>query len=333
MRVADDDVRTPVRAPGGDFHGMVGRSSAMRQVFELIERVAMTDAPVLIVGETGTGKELVARAIHARGPRRDGPYVPINCAALPRDLIESELFGYQRGAFSGALVDHLGLIRAGSGGTVLLDEITEMSSALQAKLLRVLQEGTVRPVGSVTEVPVDVRFAASSNRDVDAALRAGHLRPDLYYRLAVGVIAVPPLRDRGDDVALLIEHYLAVLNHRHGATSLAEIRSIATDALALLFSRPWPGNVRELFNVLERSFIASPSQHIQRKDLSLSPFGELAAAPFASSAVPLAATYAESERALIERTLDLAGGNKARAARQLGISRKRLYARIAKYEL
>ena len=333
MRVADDEARAPLCAPGGDFHGVVGRSSAMRQVFELIDRVALTDAPVLIVGETGTGKELIARAIHERGSRRAGPYVPINCAALPRDLIESELFGYQRGAFSGALVDHLGLIRAAGGGTVLLDEITEMSPALQAKLLRVLQEGTVRPVGSLTEMPVDVRFIASSNRDVDAALRAGHLRPDLYYRLAVGVISVPPLRERGDDVALLIDHYLAVLNQRYRTTVLTGLRGIATDALALLLSRAWPGNVRELFNVLERSFIASPAQHIQRKDLSLSPFGEFDAAPFAASAGLPASTYAESERALIERTLDLAGGNKARAARQLGISRKRLYARIAKYEL
>jgi two-component system, NtrC family, response regulator HydG len=200
-----------------------------------------------------------------------------------------------------------------------------MSPDLQAKLLRVLQEGTVRPVGSVSEVPVDVRFIASSNRDLDAALRAGLLRSDLYYRLCVGVISVPPLRERGEDIALLVEHYLGVLNQRYESTAMTGGRGIEHDALDDLLRRPWPGNVRELFNVLERAFIASRSRHIERKDLAMPVMSN------AQAAIPTAATCDEHERVLIQRTLDSAGGNKARAARQLGISRKRLYSRIAKY--
>jgi len=319
MRVADDEAQAPLCAPGGDFHGVVGRSSAMRQVFELIDRVASTDAPVLIVGETGTGKELIARAIHERGSRRDGPYVPINCAALPHELIESELFGYQRGAFSGALVDHLGLIRAAGGGTVLLDEITEMSPALQAKLLRVLQEGTVRPVGSLTEMPVDARFIASSNRDVDAALRAGHLRPDLYYRLAVGVISVPPLRERGDDVALLIDHYLAVLNQRYRTTVLTEFRGIATDALALLLSRAWPGNVRELFNAVEQAALQLPASPARPEHATWDPY-----------VATRARAMAEFDRAYFE-ALVRRGSNLSQLARDAGIDRRYLLRILDRY--
>ena len=325
----DESLNGPVTLHGA-FHGVVGRSPVMQRLFEQVARVAAGSAPVLIVGETGTGKELIARAIHDRGPRRAGPFVAVNCAALPRELIESELFGYKRGAFSGALTEHLGLVRAAAGGTVLLDEITEMSPELQAKLLRVVQELSVRPVGSIAEVAVDVRFVASTNRDPDSVLRGGVLRRDLYYRLAVGEIAVPPLRERGDDVVLLVEHYLAVLNQRYGGT---ERRSLAGDALEALLHRPWPGNVRELFNVVERAFIAAPSLQIRCKDLALPPLAS-DPAPVAPSAFrPGVSTYAETERALIVRTLDSTDGNKARAARQLGISRKRLYARIAKYAL
>jgi transcriptional regulator with PAS, ATPase and Fis domain len=329
VRVADGDGVLATRLLRGECHGVVGRSPAMQQVFDEIERVATGSAPVLIVGETGTGKELIARAIHERSARCRGPYVAINCAALPRELVESELFGYRRGAFSGALMDHPGLFRAAYGGTVLLDEITEMSHELQAKLLRVLQERTVRPVGAVTEEALDVRFIASSNRDLDDALRAGLLRTDLYYRLSVGVIAVPPLRARADDVALLSEHHLGVLNQRYGGT-MRERRGITRDALEALACNGWPGNVRELFNVLERAFMACRSPLIQRADLALP---SSCSAPAAATRTAAASTYAESERALIERTLDSTGGNKARAARQLGISRKRLYARIAKYAL
>jgi transcriptional regulator with PAS, ATPase and Fis domain len=315
-----------------DFPGVVGCSPAMRQVFAQTARIAAGSAPVLIVGETGTGKELIARAIHDGGPRQAAPFVAVNCAALPRELIESELFGYRRGAFSGALTEHLGLFRAAEGGTVLLDEITEMRPELQAKLLRVLQERCVRPVGAITEIPVDVRFIASSNRDVEGALRDGLLRADLYYRLAVGVITVPPLRERDDDVVLLVEHYLEVLNRRYGAT-LADMRGIAGDAVQALLEHTWPGNVRELFNVLERAFTAAPPPRIRRADLALPPARRPPPNVAEVLSAAQASTYAECERVLIENTLACTGGNKARAARQLGISRKKLYARIAKYAL
>jgi transcriptional regulator with PAS, ATPase and Fis domain len=311
---------------------MVGRSAAMQRVYAQVTRVAAGGAPVLIVGETGTGKELIARAIHDASPRRSGPLVAVNCAALPRDLIESELFGYRRGAFSGAVGDHPGLIRAAAGGTLLLDEVTEMSPELQAKLLRVLQEHTVRPVGSVTEMAVDVRFIGSTNRDLHQALRDGLLRPDLYYRLAVGVVSVPALRERNDDIALLVEHYLGVLHQRYSDTT-ASPRGIAVDALHALAQHAWPGNVRELFNVLEHAFTVSAAPCIRGTDLA-----ELVAPMPRSAAIDDTAegslsTYADSERALIQHTLARAGGNKTRAAQQLGISRKKLYARIAKYAL
>ena len=329
----------PCAAPGpdppfrrGDFHGMVGRSAAMQRVYAQVTRVAAGGAPVLIVGETGTGKELIARAIHDASPRRSGPFVAVNCAALPRELIESELFGYRRGAFSGAMSDHPGLIRAAAGGTVLLDEVTEMSPELQAKLLRVLQEHTVRPIGSVTEVAADVRFIGSTNRDLHQALRDGLLRPDLYYRLAVGVVSVPALRERNDDIALLVEHYLGVLHQRYSDTTPSP-RGIAVDALHALAQHAWPGNVRELFNVLEHAFTVSTAPCIRGTDLVELVTPRAPTAAVDDTAAGALATYADSERALIQHTLARAGGNKTRAAQQLGISRKKLYARIAKYAL
>ena len=313
----------------GVFHGVVGRSPAMQRVFEQIKRVAPGNAPVLIAGETGTGKELIARAIHTHGPRRDGPFVAVNCAALPRELIESELFGYTRGAFSGAIGDHLGLVRAASAGTLLLDEITEMSPELQAKLLRVVQERTVRPVGSVREVPVDVRIIASTNRDPQAIVAHGMLRPDLYYRLCVSMISTPPLRERGDDILLLVEHHLAALNERYGNT-VEGVRSLTSDAMSELIKWMWPGNVRELHNVLEDAFTTCTGLHIGRADLVLPTSPAAAAAP---QGLDEAETFEASERALVARALTATGGNKLQAARQLGISRKKLYSMLAKYAL
>ena len=330
---------TPARAPapiptagpplGGLFHGMVGSSPTMQRVFEQIRRLAPGAAPVLVTGETGTGKELIARAIHDAGPRRGGPFVAVNCAALPGELIESELFGYKRGAFSGAVSDHLGLFRAASGGTLLLDEITEMSHEMQAKLLRVVQERCVRPVGSVTEVPVDARIIASTNRDPQEIVAQRVLRSDLYYRLCVSLVTVPPLRERGDDILLLVEHYLGVLNQRYGQ-SVHGVRGVTADAMVDLIARDWPGNVRELFNVLEDAFTACPSLHIMPADLPLPPAsGE----PAGTAPNPDAETFAAGERALIERALSATSGNKLRAAQHLGISRKKLYAKLAKYTL
>ena len=320
----------PASVPAsGFFQGIVGRSPAMQVVFEHIKRVAPGLAPVLVLGETGTGKEMVARAIHECGPRRPGPFIALNCAALPRDLIESELFGHRRGAFSGAVADCLGLFRAAAGGTLLLDEITEMGPSLQAKLLRVLQERKVRPVGSVNEEPVDVRIIASTNRDPEVALRSRLLRPDLYYRLSVSTVVLPPLRERPGDVPPLVEYQLRALNERYAGAASGG-RGITSEALEMLECQPWPGNVRELFNVVENAFTMCQSGNIGVESLRLAPSGQADEARVEEPPV-VPPTYAQSERTLIERALALTGGNKLRAAQQLGISRKKLYAKLARY--
>jgi transcriptional regulator with PAS, ATPase and Fis domain len=309
---------------------MAARSDAMHAVFRKIRRVATHLAPVLIIGETGTGKELVARAIHAAGPRRDGPFVAVNCAALPRELIESELFGYRRGAFSGAATEYLGLFRAAAGGTLLLDEVTEMAPELQAKLLRVLQDRTVRPVGAVNEVPVDVRIIASTNRDPDTAMASRLLRPDLYYRLSSSRIVVPPLRARPEDIPVLVTHCLGLLGARHPEYR-ERPRRITPDGLALLQAQPWPGNVRELFNVIEETVTMVGVDQVGPEELRwASTVPVFSAAGGTEVEIP---TLAAAERRLIERALASNDGNKLRAARQLGISRTKLYAKIAKYEL
>jgi transcriptional regulator with PAS, ATPase and Fis domain len=303
---------------------MIGRSPEMQGVFTRIRRVASSGASTLVVGETGTGKELVGRALHLAGPRRERPFVAVNCAALPRELIESELFGYKRGAFSGAVGESPGLFRAAAGGTLLLDEITEMSQELQAKLLRILQERTVRPVGAMTEEAVDVRIIASTNRDPDEALRRGVLRADLYYRLAVGTIVVPPLRERRVDIPPLVEYHLAALNARHADE---RVQGITEAALEALIDEPWLGNVRQLFNVIENAATMCTGM-IDVDDLELPSESRAFSGAPTSEAVP---TFQESERTLIERTLSFTGGNKVRAAQLLGISRKKLYARLARY--
>jgi len=311
----------------GFRYGMVGRSQVMQRVFEQIRQLAVCTAPVLVVGETGTGKELVARAIHEAGPRRGRPFIALNCAALPRDLIESELFGYKRGAFSGAVNDCRGLFHAADGGTMLLDEVTEMSPDGQTKLLRVLQERCIRPVGSVREEAVDVRVIASTNRDPGTALRTRMLRPDLYYRLCVGTIVLPPLRERRDDAAALVEFHLASLDERHGLAGRAT-HGVTSEAMHRLIAQPWPGNVRELFNVIEGAYSRSDGL-IDVHHLALTMPAMPEETPTAAGPV----TFAEAERTLIVAALASAGGNKLRAAAELGISRKRLYARLARYGL
>ena len=310
------------------FQGMVGGSDAMQRVFAQIRRVAAGVSPVLVVGETGTGKELAARAIHMVGPRRDGPFIALNCAALPRELIESELFGHKRGAFSGAVSDCLGLFRAADGGTLLLDEITEMVPDLQAKLLRVLQERAVRPVGAAAEEPVDVRIVASSNRDPEAAVHSRLLRADLYYRLAVSKIMLPPLRERREDIPALVEYQVGRLDtyHPHGGPLAG---GVTPEAMRLLLAQSWLGNVRQLFNILEDAFTTG-SGRIDVGDLAFPSTEAEVAPPGVAALLP---TFQETERTLIERALVVTGGNKLRAARQLGISRKKLYAKLARYGL
>jgi DNA-binding NtrC family response regulator len=302
--------------------GMVGVSAAIQAVFARLARTAVGDGPVLVSGETGTGKELAARAIHALGPRRRGPFIAVSCAALPRELVESELFGHRRGTFAGATGDHPGLFRSASGGTLLLDEITEMAPEAQAKLLRVLEERTVRPLGGVAAVPVDVRVVATTNRDPETATAAGALRADLYYRLAANRIVLPPLRERPDDVMPLVVHWRQQRVERR----LAAPR-VTPDALAVLQAQPWPGNVRELWNALDAAAAVAPDA-IDAAALGSEP--PPAALPAAEADVP---TLADAERVLIARALERTGGNKRQAAQLLGISRTQLYAKIEKYGL
>jgi DNA-binding NtrC family response regulator len=315
------------------FHGIVGSSAAMRELYRRIEMAGQTRGTMLVVGESGTGKELVARAIHGCGGDRESPFVALNCAALPKDLIESELFGYKRGAFSGANSEYLGLFRAAERGTLFLDEITEMSPDTQSKLLRAIQERRVRPVGATIETAVEVRLIASTNRDPEEAMKAGHLRHDLYYRLQANVLRVPPLRERLEDVAALTQHFIAWFNEKMHRT----VRAVGIEAPALdaMMHYSWPGNVRELSNAIEGAFTFGDSPVILLSELPPAILGEttLTVAPETAPASGALATFAEVERDLIKRALDHSEGNKARAAKVLKISRKKLYAKIIKYNL
>jgi transcriptional regulator with PAS, ATPase and Fis domain len=262
------------------------------------------------------------------------PFVALNCAAIPRELIESELFGYKRGAFSGATIDYPGLFRAAEGGSLFLDEITEMSAATQSKLLRALQERTVRPVGSTREVTFDVRVIACSNRDPQVAVREGHLRQDLYYRLQVNLIEVPPLRERLADIPLLTDHFIALFNRRMMRS--AAIVGIAPQALDSMNRYNWPGNVRELSNAIESAFTFGTADTIRLADLPPAVAAAAGIAPVpqtASAADSATLSFIDTERDLIRRALASTGGNKLRAAKLLGVSRKRLYARLRRYRL
>jgi len=317
-----------------NFHGLVGATPVMRRLYARIESAAGVRGTVLIVGESGTGKELVARAVHECSRTPAMPFVALNCAAIPRELIESELFGYKRGAFSGATIDYPGLFRAAEGGSLFLDEITEMSAATQSKLLRALQERTVRPVGSTREVTFDVRVIACSNRDPQVAVREGHLREDLYYRLQVNLIEVPPLRERLADIPLLTDHFIALFNRR--MMRPAAIVGIAPQALDSMNRYNWPGNVRELSNAIESAFTFGTADTIRIADLPPAVAAAAGMAP-APQAVPVAdsptLSFIDNERDLIRRALASTGGNKLRAAKLLGVSRKRLYARLRRYRL
>lgn len=350
MQVVDRVVPSNLDEPNGrttkpGFHGLVGSSDVMRCLFRRIEAVAAVRSTVLIVGESGTGKELVSRAVHECGAHR-GPFVPFNCAAIPRELVESELFGHRRGSYSGATSDFQGLLRAAEGGTVFLDEITEMGPDTQAKLLRAIQERAVRPIGSTRETPIDVRLVASTNRDPDEAVRKGQLRPDLYYRLQVNVLEVAPLRQRRDDIGALVDHFVTLLNGRNLGTRA--VRGVEEDAMAALAKYGWPGNVRELSNTIESAFTFGTSPTITLRDLPSKIVNALCgptpsengAAPSPEWPVARAAdrggsvgTFADFERQLIIKALQSTGGNKVQAARLLKISRKKLYARIERYGL
>jgi len=318
------------------FRGLVGASPAMRRLYDRIECAGQTRGTVLIVGESGTGKELVARAIGECKADSNVPFVALNCAAIPKELIESELFGYKRGAFSGGNAEYLGLFRAAEGGTLLLDEVTEVAPETQSKLLRAVQERTVRPVGSTQEVPVNVRLIASTSRDPEEAVRSGILRQDLYYRLQACVLSVPPLRERTEDIPALIEHFIAFFNEK--LQPKVAVAGIERDALEAMQRYPWPGNVRELSNAIEGAFTFSCSPVFGLDDLPAAVAGCRASSRWAGRALRSASdlpigSFAEAEREVIARALESTEGNKVAAANLLRISRKKLYAKIGKYGL
>jgi DNA-binding NtrC family response regulator len=300
------------------LENVVGRSEAMLQVYKTAARVASTDATVLIQGESGTGKELVARAIHAASPRAAGPFVAVDCGAIAEGVLESELFGHARGAFTGAQQARRGLFEEAQGGTLFLDEIGDVGPNLQARLLRALQEGTVRRVGTNEPIAVDVRVVAASNRDLEAAVKEASFRADLYYRLAVVTIRIPPLRERREDIPLLAEHFA----HKHGRSEGSAISPAARD---LLVAYDWPGNVRELENVVARALALNPSGVIMPEDLPEAVHGGRPPAPARGPDVSDRPTLEELERRYAAQVLQETGGNKTRAAEVLGIDRKTLY--------
>lgn len=313
----------------GSLGPIVGSSKVMQEIMRQLELAAPTDATLLVVGESGTGKELVARTVHELSPRRKGPFVAVNCAAIPQGLLESEIFGHEKGAFTGAVERRQGCFELADGGTLFLDEVAEMESATQVKFLRVLQEGQFRRVGGKAEVQVDTRIIAATNRDPAEALRDGTLREDLYYRLNVFALALPPLRERMEDLPELVQGFLDEFNERHGRA----VRGVDEEALAILRQHRWPGNVRELRNAMERAMIVCPGEVIRAEHLP-APLGlGPAAAPAAEGGVPLplGTSLEAAERQLILRTLAHTGNNKTRAAEILGISLKTLHNKLNKY--
>ena len=310
----------------GHFGRLIGNSTPMQRVYDLITRVAPTDATVLLVGESGTGKEEVAATIHELGRRKKQPFLPLNCGAVPPNLIESELFGHEKGSFTGATQMHRGYFERASRGTLFLDEITEMPIELQVKLLRVLETGTLVRVGGDEPISVDVRVIAASNRSPEQAVKDGKFREDLLYRLNVFPILLPPLRDRNGDIELLAEHFLAQLNREEGAN-----KKFSAVARRRLETYAWPGNVRELMNIVRRAFILA-EESIELEGLPVaSSASSVPSGPGAPDAIRVGMSLAELERHFILATLEQYGGDKRKAAEVLGISLKTMYNRLNNY--
>ena len=354
LAVSEENQRLRLRLMGvGELGPIIGQSQAMRRVMALVEQAAPSSASVIIQGDSGTGKEIVARTIHESSPRRSGPYVAINCAALPEGLLESELFGHERGAFTGADQRRAGCFELANGGTLLLDEITEMKPELQAKLLRVIEDRKLRRVGGSSDIALNVRVLAATNRDLAEAIRAGRLREDLYYRLNVFTIVLPRLEERLDDLPVLVDHFV----REFARANSKSVSGVDNPCLEALKARSWPGNARELRNVIERAVIVSTGPLITITDLPAE--GALLSAPAPGASLPQApGTYAaahpaqsatpssdspapelpvgqplrEVERQLILKTLEMAGGNRVRAAEILGISPKTLYNKLGRYQ-
>jgi len=311
--------------PGSSF---VGDSAEFRHLLRLIERVAPADSTVLITGETGSGKELVARLLHARSPRRQRPFVTVECAALQDSLLQSELFGHERGAFTGADRAKPGLFEVAHGGTIFLDEIGEVSQATQVKLLRVIDTSTFRHVGGTAEIHVDVRVLAATNRDLDAMVRQGLFRQDLYFRLSTITLTVPPLRARRPDIDLLASHFIGVLNERFGVR-----KRIGEAALAILRRYDWPGNVRELRHAVEAAVVMCEGTEIGPEHLPAAVRAGSTVPPDPAAPGASFPTLEQVERAHIELALELAGGHRSHAARMLGISERNLYRKLGEYRL
>ena len=314
-------------AYSGVLGEMVGYSPAMQRLFGLVQQVASTSVSVLITGESGTGKEIVAQTIHQLSARKDGPFMAVNCAALPESLMESELFGFEKGSFTGAAERRLGCFELSRGGTLLLDEIGEMHHSIQAKLLRVLEDHRVRRLGGKSEVPVDVRVIAATNKIPEVAVSKGELRQDLYYRLNVFHIGMPPLRERIEDLPMLVEALLPNLNRKHSC----QVSGVDPAALEELQRHDWPGNVRELRNVLERAVILAGEGMITRQHLSVAPRIVPETGPQEDRnnlTIPLGITAAEAETRLVLKTLEYTNNNKPRAAQILGLSLKTLYNKL-----
>jgi DNA-binding NtrC family response regulator len=305
------------------FHRIIGKSAPMQKIYDLIERIGDSSHNVLITGESGTGKELVARAIHYSGDRKAGPFTAVNCAAIPETLLESELFGYKKGAFTDAKSDKWGLLFQAEGGTVFLDEVTEMSPVLQAKLLRVIEEREVRPLGDINSHPIDVRFIASSNRNIKDVIAQGQFREDLYYRLKVIDIELPPLRDRKEDIPLLMRYFI----EKYGEESKKKVNDVSEEALKILMAYPWPGNVRELENIIQRAIALSRQEVILPEDLPASMSQEMDD-DLVEKGLREKYTIDQLEKEYIRRILVEVAGNKTKAAELLGLDRKTLYRKL-----
>jgi len=306
---------------------LVGASPVMREVFGLLELAAPTSAPVLLSGESGTGKELAARTLHELSPRHRDPFVPVNCAAIPETLLESEIFGHEKGAFTGALERRVGCFELAHGGTIFLDEVAEMTPSTQAKFLRILQDGTLRRLGGKTEVAVDVRVVAATNKDPEKAIRDGALREDLYYRLNVFSISLPPLRERREDIPLLIRAFLDEFDTKYDK----RVKAVDEIVLEILRRHPWPGNVRELRNVIERAVIACAADVIAPAHLPAGLSNLADQGPADLIRLPVGTSLADVEREVILKTLAAVDRNKTRAAELLGISVKTLYNKLNQY--
>jgi two-component system response regulator PilR (NtrC family) len=332
--IVEENARLRARVSPDRNDEFIGRSPAMRSVFQLIERIAPARTTVLITGESGTGKERVAQAIHERSERKGAPFLVVNCGALPEHLMESELFGHEKGAFTGAISRHMGIFRDAEGGTVLLDEVGELPANLQVKLLRILQEKTVRPVGASQEVPIDVRVLAATNRDVEADVAAGKFRQDLYYRLNVIRVELPPLRDRREDIAPLTER----LVRRFAREMSKDLIGVTPDALRALERYAFPGNVRELENVIERAVALAGSRSIGLGDLPRDVSGAAGDAGYGPARLPdegcnLDDVMSELERRLLVEALERTGGVRKAAAELLGISFRSIRYRLEKHAL